>query len=255
MRVWALAVTLGLLACGAEPPLPAPDPPPPSQHQLDDQPVPLPSPWPRVLGKPGQLSETFQAGLRDWKDVREDGHDYPWLLPGRWFVSGRSLVHDEIRRAPAVSFRRYAGRAFGTPDGELPATYRVSLTLTPIAAHEQSGPPVGDLGVPIFYLDPLHYLEAVFKTETFEIWACDGGLPVKWRGWHRLYDQALRTEARQTRQLSAEVDAHAGTMRVSIDGKPVATVRHELLQPYSHWFALRATGNHVIVSDVRIESP
>jgi hypothetical protein len=162
-------------------------------------------------------------------------------------------MHDEIMRPPALSFRRYAGNAFGTANGELPARYRVSLTLTPIAAHELNYPPVGDLGVPIFYLDPLHYVEAVFKPDSFEIWACDGGLPSKWRGWHPLFQTELQTKALQARRLSAEVDTVAGTMTVTVDGKVMATVRHALIQPYSHYVALRATGNKVLFSDVRVE--
>ena len=193
-----------------------------------------------------------------WKDVRQDGYAYDWLLPGSWRVtpaaqSPRGLWHDEIRRPPAVSFRRYAGTAFGTPNGELPARYQVSLTVTPLDAHPQGDPPIGDLGIPVYYLDPLHYVEAVFKPERFEIWACDGGLPTKWKGWHPLFQTELKTAARQARRLVAEVDSRAGTMTVSVDGKVMATVRHGVIQPYSHFFALRATGNSVIFSDLRIE--
>ncbi len=215
----------------------------------------MPSPWPRVLGKAGRLDERFRQGLAAWKDVRQDGHDAAWLFPGVWVVTPQGLLHDEIRRPPALSFRRYAGGAFGTPNGELPARYRVALTLTPLDAHAQNYPPVGDLGVPIYYLDPLHYVEVVFKPESFEIWACDGGLPTKWRGWHPLYQTALETKAKQARRLMAEVDSAAGTLAVTVDGTLMATVRHGLIQPYSHFFALRATGNKVLYSELKLESP
>lgn len=221
---------------------------------MSDAPVPLPTPWPRVLGQPGRLRTNFQQGLADWKDVRLDGHDYTWLLPGIWRVTSEGLRHDEIRRPPAVSFRRYSGKAFGTADGELPARYRFSVTVTPLDAHPSHFPPVGDLGVPIYYLTPVHYVEAVFKPESFEIWACDGGLPEKWRGWHPLYQTELRTQARQARRLEATVDSTAGTLSVSVDGKVMASVRHALIQPISHWGALRATGNQVNFSELRIES-
>lgn len=239
---------------GLPAPAPFPSDPPPAQNQLVDAPVPLPSPWPRVLGQPGRLVESFQQSLGDWKDVREDGHSYAWLYPGNWFTTPQGLMHDEILRPPALSFRRYAGKAFRTPDGELPARYRVQLTITPIAAHPQNFPPVGDLGVPIFYLDPLHYVEVVFKPETFEIWACDGGLPMKWRGWHPLYETSMPTRALQARRLSAEVDAASGMMTVSVDGRVITSVKHGLIQPYSHYFALRATGNRMRFSELRIEN-
>lgn len=262
-RLPGFLLLASLWGCSAAvtPPPAAPSDPPPAQNQLVDAPIPLPSPWPRVLGKLGRFQESFQQGLAAWRDVRQDGHEYSWLFPGVWVTrpSGAAggvpagLLHDEILRPPALSFRRYAGTAFGTDNGELPSRYRVSVTLTPIAAHELNYPPVGDLGVPIFYLDPLHYVEAVFKPDSFEIWACDGGLPSKWRGWHPLFQTELQTKALQGRRLIADVDAAAGTMTVTVDGKVMGTVRHALIQPYSHFFALRATGNRVLYSDLRIE--
>ncbi len=271
-RVLAHCLLVGLLGCGSAPsPVPL-DPQPTAAPPAIDVPVPLPSPWPRVLGRPGKLDAPFRQGLADWWDVRQDGHDYAWLYPGNWFVSPRgvspadassalasssaraALIHDDIRRPPALSFRRYAGTAFGTPNGELPARYRVSMTVTPIDAHPQNYPPVGDLGVPIFYLDPIHYVEVVFKPQAAEIWACDGGLPEKWRGWHPLFQTELHTRAMQPRRLSAAVDSEAGTMTVSVDGLVLATVKHSLIQPYSHFFALRATGNKMGFSDLQIES-
>ena len=256
VRLSAIALLASLWGCteGKSAPPAAPPEPPPAQNQLVDAPVPLPSPWPRVLGKPGRLVESFQKGLAEWKDVRADGHDAAWLYPGNWFTTPQGLMHDEILRPPALSFRRYAGKAFETPNGELPARYRVSVTITPIAAHPQNFPPVGDLGVPIFYLDPLHYVEAVFKPDRFEIWACDGGMPSKWKGWHPLYEEAMETRAQQARRLSAEVDAGAGTMTVTVDGRVITTVRHALIQPYSHFFALRATGNTMRISELTISS-
>lgn len=204
------------------------------------------------------MIEAFHLPDSSWKDVREDGHAYDWLVPGIWRVTPpgmrpRGWLHDEIRRPPAVSFRRYAGTAFETPDGELPLRYRVALTVTPLDAHPQSNPPVGDLGIPFYYLDPLHYVEAVLRTDRVEIWACDGGMPLRWKGWHPLFQHALKTAGGQSRRVVADVDAQAGTLTLAVDDEVVATVRHGLLQPYSHYLALRATGNRVIYSDLRIE--
>lgn len=255
-RVPAIALLVALGGCseGVSAPVPLPSDPPPAQNQLVDGPVPLPSPWPRVLGKPGRLVESFQRDLSEWKDVREDGHSYAWLYPGRWVTTPQGLLHDEIMKPPALSFRRYAGKAFGTPDGELPLRYRVQLTVTPIEAHPQNFPPVGDLGIPVYYLDPLHYVEVVFKPEKLEIWACDGGLPMKWRGWHPLYETPMPTRANQARGLLAEVDTETGMVTVSVDGRVVASVRHGMIQPISHYVALRATGNRMRLSDLRLES-
>ncbi|MBO9540068.1 hypothetical protein J7643_05675 [bacterium] len=284
--LFALSLTLILIGCNQEPP----SAPRPSQENLgptekpDFVAAPTPKPsgppgvpadWPTVMGGRGSYTVDFDAAstsLADWKDPREDdGHTYPWLYSGSWNLmpaiasaasgalslapsGGRALEHNDMRPQPALSFRRYAGNAFGTTDGQLPARYRVSLQVTPIASREEFYPPVGDQGTPVYYLDPTHYVEVLMKANTFEVWECNGGEPLKWRGWRELYGEPASHSARVPVTLAAEVDSNTGTIRVYYNGRFRQEVKSDLVKPYTHYFALRGASNRVQFDNLMIQS-
>lgn len=276
MRKWAIAVSVLLLAgCGAPPGDPPPPSAPPRYLPLPQSgspvaapalladPVSLPFslPGPQILAASGSFDEGWDsyapgAVPADWKDVRHDGYDYPWLVPGRWAVASiggyQALEQTEMRQQPALSFRRYAGTAFGTPSGQLPAHYRAQVWLA--AYGSPSYAPTGDQGVPLYYLDPTHYIEVLIKPDTFEAWECDGGQPNDGAGWKRLYSEQLRTRAGQQRELGLIVDSAAGTAELELDGKIRADVSSPLIRPETHYLALRSAGNQVAYFEVRAEA-
>ena len=248
-------------------PIPTPTPPPP-----------VPANWPKVLGKSGNYFEDFSeanVNLADWKDPRkDDGYKQPWLYSGNWYIAPayqlsppaidvgdssilaigkRAFEYNDMQPQPALSFRRYAGKAFGTPDGQLPARYSVSLRVTPIASREDFYPPVGDQGTPVYYLDPQHYVEVLIKPDTFEVWQCNGSAPLKWRGWRMLYQADATHSAGVPVQLGADVNSNDGTIRVYQNGQFMREVKSSIVKPYTHYFALRAGSNHVQFTDIQIQ--
>lgn len=252
----------------------------------------VPSDWPDTVGTAGRYVENFdgpRASLADWKDPRQDdSHTQSWLISGNWYVassfarptpppravrrsplleeplaspsereilqvSGSALEFNDMRPQPALSFRRYAGKAFGTTNGELPSNYTVNLQVTPIESREDFYPPVGDQGTPVYYLDPQHYVELLLKDKKFEVWECNGGEPTKWRGWRMLYEEDATHSAGVPVRLGAEVRSGEGTIRVYKDGEMKREVKSPIVKPYAHYFALRAGSNHVQFDDIRIE--
>lgn len=284
--LFALAVTLALIGCNQSPPTtsrPRQESVVPPTEKPDFVPAPTPKPsgppgvpadWPTVMGGRGSYVADFDAAsttLADWKDPREDdGHtNYPWLYSGSWNLmpsaagaatgslrlisGGRALEHNDMRPQPALSFRRYAGKAFGTDDGQLPAQYRVSLQVTPIASRDDFYPPVGDQGTPVYYLDPTHYVEVLMKANSFEVWECNGGEPLKWRGWRELYGEPASHSARTPVTLAADVNSNTGTIRVFYNGQFRREVRSDIVKPYTHYFALRGASNRVQFDNLLIQ--
>lgn len=235
----------------------------------------VPSDWPTVVGSRGNVTADFEGtsvSMADWKDPKaDDGHTQSWLYSGTWNVvgavagraasgsvfarpsaGGRALEHNDMRPQPALSFRRYAGKAFGTPDGELPNRYTVTLNVTPLDSRDDFFPPVGDQGTPVYYVDPTHYVEVLMKPNKFEVWECNGGEPLKWRGWRPMYEEAASHSAGVTYTLGAEVNANSGTIRVYQNGTFKTEVKSDIVKPYSHYFSLRAGSNRVQFDNIVI---
>lgn len=263
---------------------PTPTPPPPPG---------VPSDWPKMMGKGGRYFEDFSgiaASWRDWKDAKkDDGYNQPWLFSGNWYVAtayvappsaaqpsrttdyqrdpfaemgsssilpaatARAIEFNDMRPQPALSFRRYAGKAFGTDNGELPANYQVSFQVTPLESRDDFFPPIGDLGTPVYYLDPQHYVEVLIKPDKFEVWECNGGEPLKWRGWRQLYEEAASTSAGVPYSMGATVNSNDGTMQVYFGGQMRREVKSTIIKPYSHYVALRAGSNHVQFTSINIQ--
>lgn len=273
MRRWLALGVLVLAACQAAPPaVVPPDPAPSVRPHFVSEPRATPTPppgvpgdWPRVVGRGGSLTLDFEGpGWEDWKDVRQDGQAPGWLIAGSWRLlpaarpavgtrAGIALEFSDDTPQPALAFRRYAGKAFGTPDGELPVRYMASVRVVPLGAREDFFPPVGDLGVPVYYLDPTHYVEVLIKPAAFEVWECNGGEPTKWRGWRQLYSEAASHSARVAYTLGGRVDGAAGTMQVFKDGRLKREITSPLIQPYTHYFALRAGSNRVQFDDIQLQ--
>lgn len=248
-------------------PTPAPSATP-AWHPFSPTPTPVPSPTPtpamgHVYGQQGTYDTDFSTDAvgtepPEFINVMDDGYNYSWLYAGNWSVIATDSSHvyaiDDIRPQPALSFRRYRGTDFGTPDGQLPLHYQVSVVEQPIAADPSEYPPTGDQGVQVFYLDPTHYVEVLFKPHDLQVWECNGGVPNGYGGWNQLFEQQTDTTAGQIRTMGADVDCNTGTLVFYVDGQQLATVHSALITPRTHWFALRATGNEVYFRHITIRS-
>lgn len=247
-------------------PLPSPSP---TWHPFVPPPSPTPSPTPslppagHVYGTSGSFDTDFSADAvgsvpPEFVNVQDDGFSYPWLYAGNWSVIASGSLHmygiDEIRPQPALSFRRYRGTAFGTSNGELPLHYRASVVEQAFASDPNEYPPTGDQGVQVFYLDPTHYVEVLFKPHDLQVWECNGGVPNGYGGWKQLFEQQTDTAAGQIRTMGADVDCNSGQLVFYVDGQELATLHSSLISPRTHWFALRATGNEVYFQRVDIQS-
>lgn len=214
------------------------------------------SPRPTVSTRPGRLNYDFSTMNVALSDVRNDGYNYPWLMPGNWSIEDGRLVHRDLRPQPALSFRRYSGTMFG-PNGALPNRYKAEVTLTFDSSFEAPNayPPTGDQGTPFYYIDPTHYVEVLIKPNLFEVWECDGGQPEKNGGWRRLYYEDLTTGKGDRRTLGVNVDSANHSMEVFLDGSRKASVTSALIDTRVHYLALRAAGNVVSYDNLSIESP
>ena len=183
-----------------------------------------------------------------------EGHRYSWLVDAPWRIAthdgSKQYMHDGLSNMANLSFRRYRGTAFG-PNGQMPNRYFSEVAVTPIKSYTYQ--PTGDQGTQQYYLNPTNYVEVVIKPDFYEVWAAVNAEPFQGKGWQRLYYTNLKTQAGQTRRIGAEVDAHAGTFKVYLDGQYMSTVTHSMLNTQPHYFALRGTGNIVVHDNLIIE--
>jgi hypothetical protein len=193
----------------------------------------------------------------DFVDVTTEETTPSWVYPGHWAVAAdehgnKVFMHDDVRQQPAVSFQRYRGTALGKPNGQLPEVYYAEVAMRPIRSPYNYAP-TGDQGVQFFYLKYDTYLEVVIKPTSIEIWEANGAVPRSTQGWKRLWGQSLATAAGDVRRIGALVDMKAGTFTAYLDGKPLQTVKSDLLTPRPAYLALRGIGNVVSFDDMTIE--
>lgn len=242
---------------GGEPVSPAPSPSASASASPSASPSPSPTPTPP---SGDGLSENFQSyalGARpgQWKDVRDDGYNYPWLVPANWMVAdnngSKRFMHDNLSNTANLSFRRYTGSAFGA-NGVMPAHYYASVDVTPIRSYTYS--PTGDQGTQHFYLNPTTYLEVLLKPNYQEVWAANDAAPFQGKGWQRLAYRTVNNSVNRTYNLAAEVNTATRQFKAYVDGQLLTSLTHPMLgttQP--HYFTLRGTGNIVGHDNVVIE--
>lgn len=192
----------------------------------------------------------------DWVDVSDEGNWPAWVYRGNWGVErdendNAVLMHRDIRRQPAVSFLRYRGSAWQTPNGQVPTHYRAEVTMRPLES-PHNYPPIGDQGVQFFYRSPSGYLEVIIKPTAIELWEARQGVPQSGAGWIKLWQRPLMTQAGETRRIGAIVDRQALSFTALLDGVQLATVRSESLREGPAWLALRGIGNMVSFDDIEL---
>lgn len=212
-----------------------------------------------LLPSPVRFSFTADAPgsvPADWVDVTEEGTWPAWVYRGKWGVepdeNGNAvLMHRDIRRQPAVSFLRYRGAAWQTPDGQVPTRYRAEMSMRPLES-PHNYPPIGDQGVQFFYRSPSEYLEIIVKPTAIEVWEARQGVPQSGAGWYKLWERPLITRAGDVRRIGAVIDRQALTLTALLDGVELTTVRSESLREGPAWLALRGIGNVVSFDDIEL---
>ncbi|HEY9723331.1 MAG TPA: hypothetical protein V6D47_15075 [Oscillatoriaceae cyanobacterium] len=188
-----------------------------------------------------------------WRNACDDGFKYPWLVRGSW--SSTNLPMNQwgtqwpwYGGAPPLSFMRYAARS-------LPAHYVVDCTFAVLSC-DRKDPyyPIGDTGVQVFYMNPTHYCEVVYRPKTFEVWQCNGGVPYKYNGWSLLKRVSYSSRQGMNLHVHAEVDTNAHRLTVQLPNGGSVTCYSWLLSNQTHYMTLRASNNLVRYQAVQIKS-
>ncbi|MNY12831.1 hypothetical protein D3C86_1459340 [compost metagenome] len=177
----------------------------------------------------------------EWKDVRADGHDAPWLYGGGWRVvrqKGHAVYQvPEARTDPAepLTFRRY--------QGELSPRYRVRLE-----GRSQGGAArfngYGELAAQVYYLSPTSYVEILQTDRHLMIWQAVDAPPMQGKGWTLLAQVENPVAIGEWVHFGAEVDTRTGLVTAYLGERPVATASAPLIDPdRPGGLTIRATGN------------
>jgi hypothetical protein len=201
-----------------------------------------------------------------WKNVTAIGPSFPWLIPGHWLVTQqpngtRALEQTGtswawFNRAPPLSFMRWNATTFGKPGNGLPERYVVDIGLKVVACDPHDPYfPIGDTGVQVYFVDPTHYCEVVYRPHSVEVWQCNGGQPFAFPGWTLLGRFSNVAVPFQTLSVHAQVDTFAHTLVVTLPGQASPlTFRVGIIQPGTHWLTLRASNSDVRYEHVTIQA-
>lgn len=229
------------------------------------------SPWPRFQVYEVQVYGTAASGVNSWsnpgappgagsgvtlpsgtwRNAVDDGYAYPWLVRGSWSLSGATLTQTGTDwpwygGAPPLSFMRYAS-------GALPARYAVDVVLQVRGCNSRDPYyPIGDTGVQVYYLNPTHYVEVVYRPHTFEIWQCNGGVPYQYSGWTLLGRYVHASSPWANLHVHAEVDTLQHRLVVQLPDGGSTAVYAPLATNQPHWMSLRASNAQVWVESVRL---
>lgn len=203
----------------------------------------------------------------DWLNVAAAGlAAYPWLVPGSWAVGtmddGRHMLEQRgtnwawFDGAPPLSFMRFDSPCFGRAAHGLPDRYTVDVGLAVMSCDSRDPYyPIGDTGVQVYYLDPTHYCEMVWRPTTIDLWECNGGEPTRYAGWTLLHRFSNVARSHEWLNVHVKVDTIRHTLRASLPGGGEVEVLSSLLKPGKHWMTLRASDSDVWFDHVAIQTP
>lgn len=212
----------------------------------DGMPLPAPAAAPLRAYRSDWSAVPDGQSPSEFVDVRADGHRQAWLYDGGWRVSrhgGRAVLEVPFALTEPyepLSFRRYAGDAFG---GGLPRRYRIQAEARSLGGSMRFRG-YGELAIQVFYVDPTHYVEVLQTDEHLLLWEADDAPPMQGKGWTRLGRIDHPAKTGDWVRFGAQVDRRSGEILALLDGRVVLRARSELLKrdtPAS--FTLRATGN------------
>ncbi|MNS74022.1 hypothetical protein D3C72_1074850 [compost metagenome] len=178
---------------------------------------------------------------------------------GQWGINGGYIEQAQGARRSSLTFRQYAGGAFGTPNGVAPAKYRADVSVwvyQPSAQYpDMVGAPLGILGYAPYFISETRYLLVVAKPKTLEAWVVDGQSPgTEWPLSNRVWKQDLATELAVGAPVtwSVEVDTNAKTAKIWANGEEKTTVTHPMLTNAGQRVALVSNGNFVHFQDLKL---
>ncbi|MEB3329063.1 MAG: hypothetical protein VKQ33_07510 [Candidatus Sericytochromatia bacterium] len=184
------------------------------------------------------------------------------FFPGLWVSQGGLLEQRQGLRLAALTFRRYAGDAFGAPGGKAPARYRTDLQVWVYQPSSQYpgmvGAPLGVLGFAPYFVDERRYLLAVAKPEAYEVWAVDGQRPgTLWPSESRLLRHVRPAPLTLGAAVSwsIAIDTARQEARVWADGQELGAFTTPLLTHRGQSVALVSNGNFVRFRDLRLSAP
>jgi hypothetical protein len=171
-----------------------------------------------------------------------------WLYDGGWRVTKRGgeavleVPFARIEPVEPLSFRRYAGEAFG-PDGRLPMRYRIEAEARSLGGSMRFRG-YGELAIQVCFRSPLSYVEVLQTDAHLLLWEADQAPPMQGKGWTRLAQVDHPAAPGDWVRFGAEVDRAEGRVVALLNGRPVAEARSDLPRgPEAPRFTLRATGN------------
>lgn len=174
------------------------------------------------------------------------------FFSGTWGYNGGYMEQSTGAKQASLTFRVYNGNAFGSSDGTAPAHYRADVTAWVYQPSDQYpnmvGAPLGIIGYCPYFKDSTHYLLAVAKPASLEVWAVDGFVPgTTWPVNNLLFSRTLATPLAVGTPVawSVEVDTGAQQATVSANGEQLATVNHAILSNSGQKVALISNGNYV----------
>lgn len=181
------------------------------------------------------------------------------FFAGTWGYNGGYMEQSLGAKQASLTFRQYNGNAFGTPDGSAPAHYRADVTAWVYQPSDQYpnmvGAPLGIIGYCPYFRDAQHYLLAVAKPTSLEVWAVDGFIPgTTWPVNNLLFSRTLQTPLAVGSPVawSVEVDTNAGQATVAANGEQLAQVNHAILNTSTHYVSLISNGNYVHYQDFKL---
>ncbi|HEY9899065.1 MAG TPA: hypothetical protein V6D00_07775 [Pantanalinema sp.] len=221
------ACILMLIACGQQGSLPPPD-----AGARDEGRLLYRSDWAKL-----------PAGTEpaEWRDVRFDGFDFPWLYGGGWCLArmGAQAIYQvpDALSEPSepLTFRRY--------QGALSARYRVRLEGRSQGGAARFGG-YGELAAQVYYLSPTSYVEVLQTDRHLMLWQAVDAPPMQGKGWTLLAQVDNPVRIGEWVRFGAEVDTRTGQVTAYLGDRPVATASAPLVsRDRPGGLTLRATGN------------
>ena len=174
-----------------------------------------------------------------------------WLQAGAWPIvpdspaTGVVWQANQLAPQPCLSFRVWNHAA-------LPARYTATIAVRPVSSTFEH-PPIGEIALIPFYVDPTHYVEVVVGSDSVSVWLADGAQPGSDKGWRALRFLGVATAIGDVRTVVMTVDRTQSTLTV-MTGEQTATIAESALAAQPAGVAIRAVGNRFAIPVFRIES-
>lgn len=224
-----------------------------------------PGQLPQAAPLPQNAAPTAQVQFNDPNNLpfvdptTEAGRATNRFFEGGWTVNGGYLEQTYGATTSSLTFRQYAGNAFGSNNGVAPAKYRADVTVwvyqPSVQYPDMVGKPLGILGYAPYFLDETRYLLVVAKPTRLEAWVVDGQVPgSEWPLSQQVWGQDLATPLAVGSPVawSVQVDTTTNSATIWANGEQKSTVTHPLLSNRGQRVSLVSNGNFVRFQDFKL---